>query len=497
MKKSTLTLLLGGCLAVGGTQAANLQHVDKAMNNQGLGKALGLNKDYGFKEGRAMKTAKGTTKVRAQQLYQGIPVFGQHLVVEKDAQGRSLHAQGRIAKDLHIDTTPGISAAQALTLVQAHFGDALVMKDAQAVQRSAVSLMILGDRLAYQVDYLVEGDKGASRPNAFVDAHTGELLKSWDALAFRGKPGSGGSSGGTPFDATGPGGNQKTGIYYYGTDYGPLKVTASSNTCSMENADVRTLDMGGSTRRGTLYSFTCPENTDQPVNGAYSPINDAHFFGGVIVDMYRNWFGVNPISQKLEMRVHYGRNYENAFWDGSAMNFGDGASTFYPLVSLDVSAHEVSHGVTEQNSGLTYSGMSGGMNEAFSDMAGEAAEFYSRGHNDWQVGAEIFKSSGALRYMDDPTRDGRSIANAADYSSSLDVHYSSGVYNKAFYLLATTTGWDTHKAFEAFYRANVLYWSADATFNSGACGVEQAANDLGYDFTAVTNAFSKVGVHCQ
>jgi pseudolysin/vibriolysin len=170
--------------------------------------------------------------------------------------------------------------------------------------------------------------------------------------------------------------------------------------------------------------------------------------------MYQAYLGVRPISQKLVMKVHYGSAYENAFWDGSTMNFGDGASTFYPLTSLDVTGHEVSHGFTEQNSNLTYSGMSGGMNEAFSDMAGEAVEYYVRGTNDFLVGPEIFKAAGALRYMANPTQDGRSIDNAANYTSALDVHNSSGVFNKAFYLIATTSGWNTRKAFEVMADAN-------------------------------------------
>jgi hypothetical protein len=89
------------------------------------------------------------------------------------------------------------------------------------------------------------------------------------------------------------------------------------------------------------------------------------------------------------MKVHYSTSYENAFWDGSAMTFGDGASTFYPLVSLDVASHEVSHGFTSQNSNLTYSGQSGGINEAYSDIAGEAAEYYMKGTNDFLVGGHL------------------------------------------------------------------------------------------------------------
>jgi hypothetical protein len=158
------------------------------------------------------------------------------------------------------------------------------------------------------------------------------------------------------------------------------------------------------------------------------------------------------------------------------MTFGDGFTTFYPLVSLDVSAHEVSHGFTEQNSGLIYSGQSGGINEAFSDIAGEAAEFYMRGSNDFMVGFDIFKSlTGALRYMCNPPQDGRSIDHASDYYNGLDVHYSSGVFNKAFCLLAKSSGWDTQKAFQAFAFANMNKWTPSETFVSAARGVYDVA----------------------
>jgi vibriolysin len=232
------------------------------------------------------------------------------------------------------------------------------------------------------------------------------------------------------------------------------------------------------------------------INGAFSPLNDAHFFGGVIFNMYQAYMGQAPLTFQLVMKVHYSTNYENAFWDGSAMTFGDGATTFYPLVSLDVAAHEVSHGYTSQNSNLTYSGQSGGINEAYSDIAGEAAEYYNKGTNDFLVGAEIFKSTGALRYMANPPQDGRSIGNAANYTAGMDVHYSSGVYNKAFYTLATKPGWNTQKAFQVFARANDLYWTASTDFNQGACGVQTAASNLGYTVADVTAAFTAVGVSC-
>src|SRR3546814_7778679 len=105
-------------------------------------------------------------------------------------------------------------------------------------------------------------------------------------------------------------------------------------------------------------------------------------------------------------------------WDGTKMSFGDGAPTFYPLVSVDVAGHEVSHGYTEQHSNLTYSGQSGGMNEAFSDMGGEATEYFWKGSNDFLVGPEIFKGAGALRYMNNPPQAGSSIDNAANFTRS-------------------------------------------------------------------------------
>jgi pseudolysin/vibriolysin len=77
------------------------------------------------------------------------------------------------------------------------------------------------------------------------------------------------------------------------------------------------------------------------------------------------------------------------------------------------------------------------------------------------------------------------------------VHYSSGVYNKAFCLLAKTSGWDTVKAFKVFARANALYWTANSTFNSGSCGVASAATDLGFSATDVAAAFTGVGVTCS
>lgn len=183
----------------------------------------------------------------------------------------------------------------------------------------------------------------------------------------------------------------KTGQYFFGNDHAALSAQQSGSTCTMQNADIATCNMSQRRTGGSLWTFTYPTSGGDGINGTHSPTNDAHPFGGGVHDRYDNWFGAPPLAFQLRMNVHYSRNYENAFWNGSSMNFGDGASYFFPLVSLDVTSHEISHGLTEQHSNLAYSGQSSGMNEAFSDMAGEAAEYYDRGSNDWLVGAEIIK----------------------------------------------------------------------------------------------------------
>jgi pseudolysin/vibriolysin len=99
--------------------------------------------------------------------------------------------------------------------------------------------------------------------------------------------------------------------------------------------------------------------------------------------------------------------------------------------------------------------------------------------------------------MCNPPQDGISIDNAADMTRRINPHYSSGVYNKAFCTLAKTSGWDTPKAFKIFARANANYWTASSSFDQGACGVETAAADLGYNVGDVEAAFNVVGVSCE
>ncbi|MBN7136635.1 peptidase M4 [Lysobacter enzymogenes] len=511
---SALSLALSLVLAAGAADAAqviDLHSVDVAKLNRqyqaataksgAVAKAdlrhaevIALDTDSSLTQLKSSVDADGSRNYRYQQTYQGVAVFGENVVVREDAQGNVRALFGRSVAGLKADLPKldaRLSAAQALGLAKA----AVHGKRAAALQirnENSRKVIFVDDarqaRLAYAVDFVSDtvGGGEPSRPFAIVDAASGKILKQWEGLNHAQV-------------GTGPGGNQKIGQYEYGSGGRPfLDVTQSGSTYTFNTTNVKTVNLNHGTSGSTAYSYTGPRNTVKTINGAYSPLNDAHYFGKVVFDTYQAYTGLSPLTFQLALRVHYSRNYENAFWDGRTLTFGDGATTFYPLVSLDVVAHEASHGYTEQQSGLIYSGQSGGINESYSDIAGEAAEFYARGSNDFLVGADIFKASGrALRYFDDPTRDGRSIGHASNYTNGLDVHYSSGVFNKAFYLLAKKPNWGTVKAFKAFAKANKDYWTPSTNFNQGGQGVRQAAADLGYSTADVIDAFRQVGVTAQ
>jgi Zn-dependent metalloprotease len=454
--------------------------------NQGaaMGHAFGLSSAGGFKMNRQGTDFNGVTHTRYQQTFRNLPVWGMETVISTDRGGRVTRVGGNILRGIGADmgAIPGnLNAQAALTRMKAQFAGPIFSSEKAGTyiynhKGSA--------RVCSVVSFFNDDECGnPSRPIFFIDAKSGQVLHSFDALTYA-------------WDGMGPGGNQKVGYYYYGTDFSKFGVAVNGSTCTMNYADCKSVNLNHGTSGSTPFSYTCYENTFKQINGAYSPINDAQFFGQTVYDMYMDWYGVPVLTFQLMMRVHYGNNYENAFWNGSSMTFGDGYTTFYPLVALDVSAHEVAHGFTEQNSDLTYSGQSGGINESYSDMAGEAAKFYMRGTNDFMCGFDIYKSpSQALRYLCNPPQDGRSIDHVDDYYAGMDVHYSSGVFNKAFCEIAQSNGWDTHMAFDIFTKANQDYWVASTNFQQGAEGALQAATDLGYNTDDVVAAFAVVGIN--
>mgnify|MGYP000219823340 CR=1 FL=1 len=470
-----------------------------------------------------------TNHFRLQQQYAGYDVFGGYAIVHGKFlnQGNSLVVDSSTSVtglvydglEAELGSAPLNFDKQAEDALRAFLSQ---HHDGEVSQTSAIPVVYIDAsnqaHWAYKVSALIQYlDKIPARPTAILDAQTFNEFIQWNAL----------KTALTPVKGQGYGGNTKTGaVEYNGAQFPFLEISRNDATqvCYMSNTGVRVIDMlhKFSTVTNSSMKFDCLDPTSllqqgyywtgslgdgyDRQNGGFSPSNDALYIGYVINHLYHDWYAENALSQpdgtpmKLVMRVHYGDGYENAFWDGMSMTFGDGADFFYPLVSLGVGAHEISHGFTEQHSDLMYYGESGGMNESFSDMAAQAAEYYSTKDNTWTIGSEIVKEESgytALRFMDLPSKDGASIDTADDYYEGLDVHYSSGVYNHLFYLLAQQTGWNTRKAFDVMIKANMDYWTPYSTFQEGACGILNATQDLGYASTAVQKVLRKVKIDAQ
>jgi Zn-dependent metalloprotease len=353
-------------------------------------------------------------------------------------------------------------------------------------------------RLAWQISFSTEHQAGIkpTRMRYFIDAHDGTLVDRYNSIHTAVVQGSG------------PGGNTRVPR----TWTNELDVNQSGSTYTMDTPTLKTVNLNKGTSGGTTVSSSSTTFND-------AAADDAHGFAEVTLGMLKNWFGYDSIDNKgfkIVSRVHYSSNYENAFWDGEQMTYGDGGSTLFQMAgSLDVVAHEIDHGFTEFNSGLTYSGQSGGMNESFSDIAGTAAKFYYNTTKpnavkaDFNLGGDIFRQANQyIRYMCNPTQDGGSIDNAKDYNSSLDVHYTSGVMNKAFCRAAkrlsgvdpgtgTATADGVRKAAKAWFQANDTKWTSSTNWVQGCQGVVDSAKELGYssaEIDALGKSWADVGV---
>jgi pseudolysin len=450
------------------------------------------------------------THKRLQQKYKGFPVFGGYAIIHGAQTMNGVVYDGLNADIGEPDASFVDNADHALGQFKEQYSTNPIS------EATAVPMVYIDEKhqafWAYKVSLLVTPlIGGPARPTAILDAKTMKPFEQWNDL----------KTAGSIVQGMGYGGNAKTGKYLYAKELPFLTITRDDATsvCSMENTDVKVVDMLHlMTGPKSAMQFDCLQselaasntfwtgmlgNGYDRKNGGYSPSNDALYAGQVIKDLYKKWYDVEVLTKlnkpmPLIMRVHYGSGYENAYWDSKQMTFGDGGRMMYPLVSVGIGAHEVSHGFTEQHSNLQYFGQSGGMNEAFSDMAAQAAEYYSNGTSSWLIGAEIMKEASgwtALRFLELPSKDGASIDSADQYHKGIDVHHSSGVYNRFFYILAHQAGWSVKDAFHVMVKANMDYWTPYTTFNEGACGVLSAAEDLGLADEAIKYAFEQVSVN--
>jgi Zn-dependent metalloprotease len=516
-------------MALGGTASAGNLHVDRALGLiKGNGAAVKASAADAFVARDVIVDADGTEHVRFDRTYGGLPVIGGDVVVHSRG-GQLKSASLTLDAPLAVNLRPNLRADDAIVAAGAEFGSDF--KGSPGASLVVYARQHGAAKLAYQVGF--QGADHNDNPvdmTYIVDAKGGKVLDRWSNIET-GKPG-----GGTACTSTTPAaGTGKT--LFSGT------VAISTTNCgtSFQMKDQTrgggyTTDLNQATN-GTGTIFSDADNTWG--NGATSDrataAADAHFGIATTWDYFKNVHGRNGIANDGKgalSKVHYGRNYVNAFWSDACfcMSFGDGDGINYaPLVDLDIAGHEMSHGITSRTSNLTYSGESGGLNESNSDIFGTMVEFYANSASDpgdYLIGEEIYikypAGNHALRYMYHPSLEGPSYSKDCWSSTlgSLDVHYSSGPSNHYFYLLAEGSGAKSFNgvdhtsptcngtsvagigrdaAAKIQYRALTTYFTSNTNYAGARAASLQAAADLygsgSTQYNAVAAAWSAVNVN--
>ncbi|WP_326715321.1 M4 family metallopeptidase [Streptomyces sp. NBC_01474] len=462
-----------------------------------------------------IKDVDGTVHTRYERTYNGLPVLGGDLVVHENKTGTTETVTKAIKTAIKVASLkPVVTTAkaekQALTAAKTA-GSAKTSAD--QAPRKVIWAATGKPTLAYET--VVGGLQDDGTPNelhVITDAATGKKLYEYQGIET--------GTGKTLYSGTVSLSTTLSGSTYQLTDgtrgghktYN-LKHGTSGTGTLFTDAD----DVWGT---GTASSST----TDQTAAA------DAAYGAQKTWDFYKSTFGRSGIKNNgvgAYSRVHYGNSYVNAFWDDSCfcMTYGDGSGNTHPLTSLDVAGHEMSHGVTSSTAGLNYSGESGGLNEATSDIFGTGVEFYAANSadvGDYLIGEKInINGDGTpLRYMDQPSKDGGSANYWSSSVGNLDVHYSSGVANHFFYLLSegsgaktingvsynsptysgtAVTGIGRAKALQIWYKALTTYMTSTTKYAGARTATLSAASALygstSTEYKTVAAAWTAVNVN--
>jgi Zn-dependent metalloprotease len=466
--------------------------------------------------------ADGTSHVRMQRTVGGVPVLGGDLVVHEGPGAAFEGVSQTLTAPLELSLEPVVAAAGAVSTALAP--GALTKTISGLVQDGAPRLVVdaYGAKpvLAWEViSGGVQANGTPSRMATYVDARTGAVLRREEQIENVDGTGNTLYSGAVPLNVTQSGSSFQLKDASRGGTY---TVDVTNKT---DGGLCAALGMGCAT--GSVVSSTTTTFGNSTTADRKSAAAEAQYGTDATWDYYQQVHGRNGIfgtGKGSYNRVHYGKNYVNAFWDGEKMTYGDGDGTNYgPLVSLDVAGHEMSHGVTENSAALTYSGESGGLNEATSDIFGTMVEFFENNASDpgdYLIGEEFdLKNHVGLRRMDNPASDGASQNCYTSGTKNLDVHYSSGVGNHFFYLLAegsgaktiggtahssptcngsTITGIGRDAAQKIWYRALTVYMTSGTTYAGARTATLNAAKDLygqtSSQYATVGAAWSAVSV---
>ena len=461
--------------------------------------------------------ADGSEHVRLDRHHRGLRVIGGDVVMHSDGRGQ-LRAVSHTMRDaLRVDTNARFDEAAAVQYAQSLFTGA-----ADAAPKSELVIYARGAQPTLAYDVTVTGTSREGTPSVLhhlIDANSMQLLDRYDEVMTSTSAGIGDTllSGAVPITTD----SQASGGFAMRD---PLR--SNNFTTTLRNR---------TSGQGTI--FTDADNTwgNFSTSSTVTVGADAHYGLELTWDYYKNVLGRNGIDgagKTTYSRVHYGRSYVNAFWSDACfcMTYGDGdGNTYLPLVAIDVAGHEMSHGVTASTARLIYSGESGGLNEGNSDIFGTMVEYYANNAKNppnYLIGERIFRANNgvpnpttALRYMFKPSLDGRSPDCYTGSIGSLDVHYSSGVANHFFYLLAegavvpagfnltasqlvcngntAISGLGRDAAAKIWYRALTTYMTSNTNYAGARAATLSAATDLYGTGAAsvVASAWSAVGVN--
>jgi Zn-dependent metalloprotease len=444
--------------------------------------------------------ADGISHVHLNRSYLGLPVLGGDVIAHLTKAGALREVTRTQAAPLALSTTPSLTAAGASRVA------AEALKGTPSGTATLAVDAIEGSPILV---YRTAVTTGEGLMHVLVNARSGAVVDNWAEEQTATGSGTGYNVGTVPLDTT-----------LSGSTY-QLKDPARGGTYTV---DMNNRRIG----QGTL--FTDADNVwgTGALASRQTVAVDAQYGVAETWDYYKETFGRLGIAGDgtgSYNRVHYGSGYNNASWSDSCfcMTYGDGDGTNYgPFASLDVAGHEMTHGVTSRTAGLTYSGESGGLNEAMSDIMGTEVEFFSnnaKDPGDYLIGENIAVDHTPLRWMDDPSKDGASAKCWSSTVKNLDVHYSSGVGNHAFFLLAvgsgahtvngvsynsptcnsgTVTGIGNAAAGAIFYKALTTYMTSSTNYSAARTATLNAARDLygttSAEYTATAAAWSAVSV---
>ncbi|WP_240982520.1 M4 family metallopeptidase [Streptomyces sp. S3(2020)] len=474
-------------------------------------KELGLGAKEKLVVRDVLKDGNGTVHTRYERTYDGLPVLGGDLVVEStkaDATEAVVKANRAAIKPA--TTTAAVPAAKARTQALG----AAKAEDAKSPEVNSAPRKVIWaaegkPTLAYET--VVGGFQHDGTPqelHVITDAASGAKLYEWEAIET--------GTGNTVYSGTVTLGTTQSGSTYNLTD----GARGGHKTYNLNR---------GTSGTGTLFSGADDIWGNGSPSNLESAAADAHYGAALTWDYYKNVHGRSGIRGDgvgAYSRVHYGNAYVNAFWSDSCfcMTYGDGSGNANPLTSIDVAAHEMTHGLTSNTAGLNYSGESGGLNEATSDIFGSTVEFYANNSSDvgdYLIGEEInINGDGTpLRYMDQPSKDGSSYNNWTSSIGNADVHYSSGPANHFFYLLSegsgaktingvsynsptadglAVTGIGRDKAEKIWFRALTTKFTSTTNYAAARTGTLAATGELygttSAEYTAVQNAWAGVAV---